>query len=62
MFSAELKLRCVAQEAFVGDLETAVQTVEQVEGLGREFKLPSMSGIELAGEPHVGGGIIRPGE
>ena len=62
ILSAELKVRCVAQEAFIGDLETAIQTVEQIEGLGRELQLPSISGIELAGEPHVGSGIIPPGE
>lgn len=53
MLSAELKLCCVAQEAFFGDRETAIQTVEQVEGFGREFKLPSISGIELARESRI---------
>ena len=62
LFSAVVKLGLIAHEAVVGNLISAIQTVEQVERFGGEFEAPSVAGVQLARQAHVGAGIVRADE
>jgi hypothetical protein len=60
VLSAKIELGCVAHKAVLGKLETAINPVEQIKRFSSEFQLPSVPGIKLSRQAHVGTRVIWP--
>ncbi len=53
------KLSRVGDETILGDLNSLIVTIQQVEGFGYEFQLQVVADLETPGQANVGGSIIR---